>query len=147
MPKSLSTSAGALIQIGRELGAGGEGSVYEVSGVADQVAKLYHTQPDRAKQAKLAFMAAHGDARADQDADHRVGLLLVESALHPHRDRLADVIANPDLIRRTVGRADGGVQSTTEAIERVGITSAVTSGASGGGPSPISSAVSRQAMR
>src|SRR6266436_4648977 len=63
MPKSLSTSAGALIKIGRELGAGGEGSVYEVSGVADQVAKLYHTQPDRAKQAKLAFMAAHGDAQ------------------------------------------------------------------------------------
>ncbi|HSZ09072.1 MAG TPA: hypothetical protein VK794_11105 [Steroidobacteraceae bacterium] len=63
MPKSLSTPAGATIQIGRELGAGGEGSVYEVSGVADQVAKLYHTQPDRAKQTKLAFMAAHGDAQ------------------------------------------------------------------------------------
>jgi DNA-binding helix-hairpin-helix protein with protein kinase domain len=63
MPKSLSTSAGATIQIGRELGAGGEGSVYEVSSVADQVAKLYHAKPDPAKQAKLAFMAAHSDAQ------------------------------------------------------------------------------------
>jgi DNA-binding helix-hairpin-helix protein with protein kinase domain len=63
MPKSLSTSSGATIQIGRELGAGGEGSVYEVPGLADQVAKLYHTPPDRAKQAKLSFMAAHSDAQ------------------------------------------------------------------------------------
>lgn len=62
MPKSLSTSSGVTIQIGRELGTGGEGSVYEVPGLADQVAKLYHSQPDRAKQAKLSFMAAHGDA-------------------------------------------------------------------------------------
>src|ERR1700721_1081855 len=63
MPKSLSTSSGDTIQIGRELGSGGEGSVYEVPGLSDQVAKLYHTQPDRAKQAKLSFMAAHSDAQ------------------------------------------------------------------------------------
>jgi DNA-binding helix-hairpin-helix protein with protein kinase domain len=61
MPKTLVTANGTLIQIGRELGKGGEGSVFEVPARAEQVAKLYHRQPDAKKQAKLSFMASTVD--------------------------------------------------------------------------------------
>ncbi len=61
MAKTLFTSTGAAVDIGRELGRGGEGSVFEISSLGSQVAKLYHKQPDAKKQAKLAFMAATAD--------------------------------------------------------------------------------------
>jgi DNA-binding helix-hairpin-helix protein with protein kinase domain len=61
MPKTLVTANGTPIQIGRELGKGGEGSVFEVPGRAEQVAKLYHRLPDAKKQAKLSFMASTVD--------------------------------------------------------------------------------------
>lgn len=61
MSKTLVTSKGAPIQIGRELGKGGEGSVFEVPSFANQVAKLYHQLPDTKKQAKLTFMASTVD--------------------------------------------------------------------------------------
>lgn len=59
---SVVTSKGQLVQIGRELGRGGEGSVFEVPGSAAVVAKLYHKELDKAKQAKLSFMAATADS-------------------------------------------------------------------------------------
>jgi DNA-binding helix-hairpin-helix protein with protein kinase domain len=54
------TSTGKSIQVGKELGKGGEGSVYELPATPHRVAKLYNTnhQPDAQKQAKLRFMAA-----------------------------------------------------------------------------------------
>ncbi|MCX8516947.1 MAG: helix-hairpin-helix domain-containing protein, partial [Rhodoferax sp.] len=61
MTKTLVTSKGAPIQIGRELGKGGEGSVFEVPALANQVAKLYHQLPDAKKQAKQTFMASTVD--------------------------------------------------------------------------------------
>lgn len=61
MPKTLVTANGTLIQIGRELGKGGEGSVFEVPALPEQVAKLYHRLPDAKKQAKLSFMASTVD--------------------------------------------------------------------------------------
>lgn len=61
MAKTLVTSKGIAIQIGRELGKGGEGSVFEVPSLANQVAKLYHQLPDAKKQAKLTFMASTAD--------------------------------------------------------------------------------------
>lgn len=61
MAKTLVTSKGTPIQIGRELGKGGEGSVFEVPSLANQVAKLYHKLPDAKKQAKLTFMASTAD--------------------------------------------------------------------------------------
>ena len=61
MPKTLLTSNGTLIQLGAELGKGGEGAVYEVLGSSGQVAKLYLKMPDTKKQAKLRFMAASVD--------------------------------------------------------------------------------------
>jgi DNA-binding helix-hairpin-helix protein with protein kinase domain len=61
MAKTLVTGKGIVIQLGRELGKGGEGSVHEVPGNSRQVAKLYHKMPDARKQAKLSFMAATAD--------------------------------------------------------------------------------------
>lgn len=63
MTKTFVTDTGKTIQIGRELGKGGEGSVYEVPANHHWVAKLYnaHHQPDAQKQAKLRFMAATAD--------------------------------------------------------------------------------------
>ena len=56
------TSSGVVVQVGRELGKGGEGSVYEVPAFSEQVAKLYHRAVDAKKQAKLRFMAHAVDA-------------------------------------------------------------------------------------
>ena len=61
MAKTLYTSKGAAVEIGRELGRGGEGSVFEIPSHGSQVAKLYHKQPDAKKQAKLTFMAGTAD--------------------------------------------------------------------------------------
>src|SRR5690242_2910922 len=63
MPTVLYTSKGEPVQLGRELGKGGEGSVFEVPARAAQVAKLYHKAPDPKKQSKLSFMASAGDPR------------------------------------------------------------------------------------
>lgn len=59
----LYTSKGAAIELGRELGRGGEGSVFEVSPAGNHVAKIYHKHnlPDAKKQAKLSFMAQAAD--------------------------------------------------------------------------------------
>lgn len=63
MAKTFVTGTGKTIEIGRELGKGGEGSVYEVTANHHWVAKLYnaHHQPDAPKQAKLRFMATTAD--------------------------------------------------------------------------------------
>lgn len=63
MAKTLFTSKGAALDIGRELGRGGEGSVFDVPASAHQVAKLYHPNklPNPKKQAKLSFMVASAD--------------------------------------------------------------------------------------
>ena len=55
------TSKGAPAQIGRELGRGGEGSVFEVPALPGQVAKIYHKPQDQKKQDKLRFMAESAD--------------------------------------------------------------------------------------
>ena len=61
MVKTHFTSKGAAVDIGRELGRGGEGSVFDVPSLESQVAKLYHKQPGTRKQEKLSFMAATAD--------------------------------------------------------------------------------------
>jgi DNA-binding helix-hairpin-helix protein with protein kinase domain len=50
------TSSGSPIRLGREIGRGGEGVVYEVEGRAEQVAKLYLSPVDSQKTAKLETM-------------------------------------------------------------------------------------------
>ena len=63
MTKNLVTSAGITVQIARELGRGGEGSVFELPSLPTQVAKVYHKAPDTKKQAKLRFMMKVADAQ------------------------------------------------------------------------------------
>lgn len=63
MMKTLFTSKGDPIALGRELGKGGEGSVFDVPALADQVAKHYHKAPGPEKQAKLSFMASTADGQ------------------------------------------------------------------------------------
>ena len=58
MPRAFVTATGAPIQLGRELGKGGEGVVYEVPALPGQAAKVYLNPLDPKKQAKLTFMAA-----------------------------------------------------------------------------------------
>ncbi len=43
------TSTGQAIQLGRQLGAGGAGTVYEIEGQPHLVAKLYHQAPSAEK--------------------------------------------------------------------------------------------------
>ncbi len=63
MTKTFVTGAGAKVDIGRELGKGGEGAVYDVPANHHVAAKLYnaHHMPDVPKQAKLRFMATTAD--------------------------------------------------------------------------------------
>jgi DNA-binding helix-hairpin-helix protein with protein kinase domain len=63
MRRTLYTSRGSAVDIGRELGKGGEGSVFELPNFSSQVAKLYHQAPDAKKQEKLSFMASTADAQ------------------------------------------------------------------------------------
>lgn len=64
MTKTFVTGTGKTIEIGRELGKGGEGAIYELPTNHHWVAKLYNTQhqPDASKQVKLRFMATTADA-------------------------------------------------------------------------------------
>lgn len=52
------TGAGAIIELGVELGKGGEGSVFEVPTDTKSVAKIYHQGLDAKKQQKLSSMAS-----------------------------------------------------------------------------------------
>ena len=56
MHKILYNSQGAALQLGQQLGKGGEGVVYEVQDVSDKVAKIYHNPADAKRIAKLAGM-------------------------------------------------------------------------------------------
>lgn len=63
MAKTFWRSNGTSIHLGREVGTGGEGTVFEVPALPELVAKVYHEQPDALKQAKLAFMVSKADPR------------------------------------------------------------------------------------
>lgn len=57
----LITSRKQPVEIGQQLGRGGEGAVFEVNGLPHQVAKLYHKPLEAEKQAKLVFMTSVAD--------------------------------------------------------------------------------------
>lgn len=63
MSRTLFTSKREPVVLGRELGRGGEGSVYEVPTLPHQVAKIYRKPADSKKQAKLSFMASSVNTR------------------------------------------------------------------------------------
>jgi DNA-binding helix-hairpin-helix protein with protein kinase domain len=52
-----------MVPLGQQLGSGGEGTVYDVIGRADIVAKIYHKPADREKASKLVAMAAMRDSQ------------------------------------------------------------------------------------
>lgn len=56
-------SAGRELRLGRELGRGGEGVVYDLVGDAAQVVKVYARPPDRRLAAKLAAMVGMADEK------------------------------------------------------------------------------------
>lgn len=49
-------SQGAPLHLGQQLGNGGEGAVYEIQGISDRVAKIYHKSIDSTQIAKLTGM-------------------------------------------------------------------------------------------
>jgi DNA-binding helix-hairpin-helix protein with protein kinase domain len=59
---AIHSADGRLAALGRELGRGGEGVVFDLPAQPSLVAKLYHQTPDAAKQAKLRLMAEHIDS-------------------------------------------------------------------------------------
>lgn len=56
MSRSLFDAKGQVIRLGRELGRGGEGAVFDIEGKPGLVAKVYHTALNTARQAKLTHM-------------------------------------------------------------------------------------------
>jgi DNA-binding helix-hairpin-helix protein with protein kinase domain len=57
----LFTAAGTPLELGKELGRGGAGAVFEVPAEPSLVAKVYIKHPSPAKQSKLVFMASRSD--------------------------------------------------------------------------------------
>jgi DNA-binding helix-hairpin-helix protein with protein kinase domain len=57
MNARLTSTRGGPVRLGRELGRGGEGAVFEIADHSDFVAKIYHLTPDRNKADKLVAMA------------------------------------------------------------------------------------------
>jgi DNA-binding helix-hairpin-helix protein with protein kinase domain len=57
MAMQLFEQSGRPVQLGRQLGRGGEGAVFEVIGRPESVAKLYHQPADQTKAQKLLCMA------------------------------------------------------------------------------------------
>jgi len=57
------TAQSEAIRLGRQIGTGGEGTVYEIHGSSDLVAKIYHEPPPPEKAEKLTVLARIGAER------------------------------------------------------------------------------------
>src|ERR1700682_5130523 len=57
-PHQIRASNGRQIELGKELGRGGEGNVYEVRGAADIAAKLYHQGYADSRAEKIIAMTS-----------------------------------------------------------------------------------------
>ena len=66
---------GNAVRLGNELGRGGEGTVFDVQGRADVVAKVYHSLPKTEHAAKLTAMAAMAEERLTKVAAWPTGTL------------------------------------------------------------------------
>ncbi|HEX6842695.1 MAG TPA: hypothetical protein VF113_14265 [Stellaceae bacterium] len=62
-PRPLFDASGRQLNLGAELGRGGEGSVFALADRSDLVAKLYHHPPGAEKAAKIVAMAKLGSER------------------------------------------------------------------------------------
>ncbi len=76
-------SSGVRIELGRELGRGGEGAVFDVVGFRDQVAKVYHTSMSPQRAAKLGAMVKSCDDGLTRIAAWPRALLFRDSASAP----------------------------------------------------------------
>ena len=63
VPPTLLDSAGRPLQLGPQLGSGGEGSVFELRDRSDLVVKLYHKSLEPEKASKIASMAKSANER------------------------------------------------------------------------------------
>lgn len=61
MTMLLYSASGQQLRLGKELGKGGEGSVFTIEGVNHLVAKVYHKAQDGSKQSKLRHMTTQRD--------------------------------------------------------------------------------------
>ena len=79
--RALVDAQGRPFVLGRELGRGGEGSVFELAGSdTSYVAKVYHRALSADKQAKLRYMVAHADERLLQYVAWPVHVLLAQGS-------------------------------------------------------------------
>ncbi len=67
------------IQIGHKIGTGGEGTVYEIFGQSDFVAKVYHESPDAEKVEKLLALSRFRNERLLKIAAWPVEVLHIEA--------------------------------------------------------------------
>lgn len=68
------------IQLGHKIGTGGEGTVYEISGQSDFVAKIYHEPPEPEKAEKLIVLSQLRNDRLLNLAAWPVDVLRVEAS-------------------------------------------------------------------
>ncbi len=71
--------SGRPIRLGKRLGQGGEGSVFEVAGSTDIVAKIYHRPPTPQLAEKIRAMAARRTEQIDRLTAWPLGLLSLHS--------------------------------------------------------------------
>src|SRR5215510_11205883 len=60
---SFLTSKSEIVRLGRRIGIGAEGEVYEIQDRSDLVAKIYHEPPPPEKAEKLAALSRLGNER------------------------------------------------------------------------------------
>src|SRR5947209_2751671 len=94
------SSQGQSLTLAVQLGCGGEGTVYEVNGRPQQVAKVYHRGVDADKSAKLRVMAAIAtgellnlaawpvDTLHDRPSGQMIGFLMLRVAGHKEIHRV-----------------------------------------------------------
>lgn len=79
MKKIFYNSQSQPIELGRKLGTGGEGSVYEIANQSDHVAKIYHEVPSPEKAEKLVAMSKLSNERLLKIAAWPVDVLRSET--------------------------------------------------------------------
>src|SRR5215475_15231791 len=57
------TSQSDIVRLGRRIGTGAEGEVYEIQDNSDLVAKVYHEPPSKEKAEKLVALSRLGNER------------------------------------------------------------------------------------
>ena len=112
MTRQLFDQQGRPVVIGRELGRGGEGAVFEVSGIRDYVAKIYHKPAVPEKAQKLALMIKLGGDSLKQFAAWPIASLH-ETVGGPTKGLVMPKIAQPTEIHELYSPAHRKVEFPT----------------------------------